>query len=411
MALRRGLVILGCLLLSAASMRAQAQDEVKDGDTAAKEPKELNFAGTPYLYTGPDTGFGVGFSIMFRDLLGKEGRDATFSMDYTQTRYSSFGVSWGEPYFLSENGRASFDIGYDNKPSIRFYGIGNDSRRNKICNWSWVMYNVQPQYIYRWPATDYGTFGLRARVGLTYVNPDDGDLKDKSDRKYYRTIKQVFPDLYDSKEFDPTRLVNVGFTLYLDTREDRFPLGGGREEVVWPLKGTYTEIAYDRFDEGLGSDFSFNRLSVSLTQVLPIYKQDTILVLHQNLQINQGNVPFHQMANYGGGNSLRAFYSYRFIDKNATQFNVELRQGFLPDYELPVLNGLVKLKYPSIVLFWDEARVYHDYEDIADEMFEDYHYTWGFGFRFVVTPTIVIRLERAYSNEQVTFAASASLPF
>lgn len=411
MRLRRSTVILCCLILSIVPIAVWAQDDVKAGSTAGAESKELPFAGTPYAYTGPDTGIGAGFSIMFRNLFNQDGRDVTFSTSITQTRYMDFSVDWGEPHLFTENGRGGISVGYDNKPAIRFYGIGNDTHRNRRCNWSWVRYYLTPQYIYRWPETKYGTFGLRVRVGLDLINADNGDLKDKSDEKYYRTIKKVHPKIYHSDDFNPNQFVNVGFTVYHDTRQDRFPLGGGREEVVWPMKGTYTEFSYDRFDEALGSDFTFNRIGVNLAQVFPLFSEDTILVFHEALTINQGNVPFYEMATYGGGNSLRGYYSYRFIGKCATQLNVELRQGLLPNWELPVLGGIVKLKYPSLLLFWDEARVYDDYTDIPDEWLEHYHWTWGYGFRFVVTPTVVIRLEWGYSDEQVTFAANAGLPF
>jgi hypothetical protein len=412
MALRKGVVIFGCLLLSVFSMRARAQDkDVKDGDTAAQGHRELNFAGTPYIYTGPDTGLGAGFAIEFRDLLRKEGRDVTFSADYTQTRYQDASVSWGEPYFLSRNARLNLSIGYDNKPAIRFYGFGNDSRRNHNSNWSWIKYNFQPEYVYRWTLSNYGALGTRVRVGWDFVNPDNGDLKDKSDHKYYRTIKQVHPLLYHSTQFDPTNLVHAGVTLYFDTRKDRFPLGGGREEVVWPVKGTYTEVSYNRYDKAMGSDFSWNNLGVSLTQVFPVFSQDTILVVHEVLTVNQGNTPFYMQASFGGGNTLRGYYSYRFIDNDATELNVELRQGIAPNWEWSLFSGVIKLKYPSLLLFWDEARVYHDYTEIWGDLGKDYHYTWGYGFRFVITPTVVIRAEWGYSHEQATLELNAGLPF
>ena len=143
----------------------------------------------------------------------------------------------------------------------------------------------------------------------------------------------------------------------------------------------------------------------------PLFSEDTILVFREKLVINDGDVPFYEMASYGGGSDLRGYYGYRFIDKNATQLNIELRQGFLPDEELVLFDGMIKLKYPSLLLYWEEARVYDDYTKIHEDWLEDYHYTWGYGFRFVVTPTIVIRLEWGFSDEQVTFAANAGLPF
>jgi hypothetical protein len=294
---------------------------------------------------------------------------------------------------------------------MRYYGIGNDTHRSDCVNWSWIKYNLTPKYIYRWPKTDYGIFGVRGWLTLMYIDPDDGDLKDDSDETYYRKIRDIYHDFYRSDQFDQSFLVGPGITFYRDNRVDRFPLGGGREEVVWPMKGTYEEISYQRYDEAIGSDWSFNRFSVDLRQVMPLFSEDTILVVREKAIITQGNVPFYQMPGFGGGNDLRGYYSYRFIDKNSTQLNAELRQGFFPDQVLPLFNGMIKLKYPSIFLFWDEGRVYEDYEDIPEEWLEDYHWTYGWGFRFVITPSVVIRFEWGFSDEQVTFAANAGLPF
>lgn len=411
MKLWRMILALGlCLGLGLSTAKAQ---EAQSGSTAkpAEGGKELKFAGTPYVYTGPDTGFGVGFSIMFRDLFGKVGRDVTYSMSYTQSMYQSYSLDWGEPYFLSPNGRGRINLSYEAKPAIRFYGLGNDSDIHDLCNWSWTKIQLQPQYIYRWPSSGGTTYGLRASIYLKFVDPEDGKLEDKASGDFNRKVSRIFPDFFRSDQFGPANLFGVGVVFYRDTRVDRFPLGGGREEIVWPKGGGYEEIAYDRYDEAIGSDFTFNRLSLDVRRFYALGSDDTILALHGKIVVTQGNVPFHEMPSYGNGNDLRGYFGLRFVGRDATQFNIELRQGFFPNWELPILNGLIKLKYPSVFLFWDEARVYRTYTNIPKSLFEDYHWTWGGGFRFVITPSVVIRLEWGNSDEQSTFSANAGLPF
>jgi len=385
----------------------EATDEVAEEE----ESKELSFAGTPYVYTGPDTGAGAGFSIQFRDFLDKTGRDVSFTITYTENLYQDYSLTWSEPYFLSDQGRLEIYLKYQTRPAMRYYGIGNDTGPQDDCNWKYTGAEISPTYIHRFPKTDIGIIGLRGKLTYKYVDPDNGELDNEDAGSFNRKIKQVYPDMYYSDYFRPTELIVPTITMYLDRRVDRFPLGGGRETVVWPMKGQYFEFSYSRSDEAWGSDFTYNSTSFDARQFLPLFHEDTILAVRGKVSITQGEVPFYEMPNYGGATSVRGYYGYRFIDKNATQLNVEIRQGLFPDKELAILDGMVKAKYPSVFLFWDEARVYDDYTEITENMWEDYHYAWGGGFRFVVTPTVVIKAEWGNSDEQSTFYLGAGLPF
>jgi len=397
------------LLLSPVTPAAAQEEPAEEaGETGQKEDKELSFGGTPYMYTGPDTGFGVGFAILYRDMFGKKGRDTTFSFSYTETMYQYYSLDWQEPYFLSQNGRLKISLAYETKPAIRFWGIGNDlPRDDQGANYSWISYNVTPAYIYRFPRTSVGVIGIRGRVTAKFADPNEEQIDEPYADEFNRDIAEVYPALFESGQFDGNWLIGPGVTIYLDSRKDRFPLGGGREEVVWPLSGFYTEVSYDRYDEAFGSDFSINKLTVDLRTYFPLYFKDTILAARGRVQLNQGDVPFYEMADH----SLRGYYGGRFRDKHQTLYNVELRQGFFPDAELPLFGGLIKLRYPSLLLFWESSRLYDDYTEIPEEWGDDWHYTWGYGFRFVVTPSVVIRFEQGFSDEQATFSMNAGLPF
>jgi outer membrane protein assembly factor BamA len=393
-------------------LQAMAQDEKEDSD----EKKELKFAGTPYVYTGPDTGFGVGFAIMYRDIFGKEGRDTNFSFSYTESLYQVYGIGWTEPHFLSENGRLKIDLSYETKPAVRFFGIGNDNDIDDVTNYTWGMINVQPGYNYRVPEkTPLGYIDLETRVNYRVVKAEDGENADDLEGDYSRVVSEVFPDLYnapDSVWGNETELVGVGATFILDNRKDRFPLGGGRTEIVWPMKGTYFSIGYDHFDESLGSDIDYNKVTTEGRLFLPLLSEDTIVATRVKYIVTQGDTPFFDMPGFGGGNDMRGFNGGRFIDNNSAQLNVELRQGLFPNKIWPVFDGLIKIKYPSLFLFYDYGRVYEDDDDIADEEFDDFHSAYGGGLRIVITPSVVIRFELGFSEEQTgELYVNAGLPF
>jgi len=65
----------------------KAPEKAEEKAEPEEKSKETKIAGAPYPYTGPDTGAGFGFSIIFRDLFNKEGRDTSFSASYTTNQY------------------------------------------------------------------------------------------------------------------------------------------------------------------------------------------------------------------------------------------------------------------------------------------------------------------------------------
>lgn len=394
----------------AAALCSAAQE---GGEKRGGEGKELKFMGAPYFYSGPDTGAGFGFSLLYRDMFGKPGRDVTFDFSSTQRGYQIYGVDWQEPELFSPRGRFRIYVGYETIPARRFYGIGNDNGENDDCNWSSTQWLFEPAYLYRWPETVIGTLGFRGSFIYRYMDPDNGRLRDSDDTSYNRRIRRVYPALYHSRDFAPSTLAGLGFVFYRDTRKDRFPLGGGQEEIVWPMGGAYEELSYERYEESLGSDFSFQKFSLDLRRFFQVFNPDTIFAVRLKLRITQGDVPFYEMP-FLSGDDLRGYYEFRFLDKNSTQVNLELRQGFFSDRELPLFNGAIVLKYPSLFVYWEQGRVYEDYTRIGDDLFKDYHWAYGWGLRFVVTPSIVVRFEWGNSEElgpAQLFYMTAGLPF
>ncbi len=372
-----------------------------------EEKKELNFAGVPYAYTGIDTGFGLGFSIMFRDLFGQEGRDMTFTVNYTESLYQTYSVDWGEPYFLSDNGRLKIGLGYENKPVMRYFPVGNDSDWRDQARFAQTSTKIDPQYVYRFPRQDWGVVGVQGGWLFKFTDLDASEIENPGTGSFGRPIDEVFPKMFYSDSFDPGWVMGPNVSVYHDGRVDRFPLGGGREEVVWPMRGTYESVSYAKYDEAWGSDYNFESMSGDFRVYFPLYFEDTILVGQALINITAGNTPFYELPTHG----LRGYYGDRFKDEAATKFSVELRQGFLPESKLELFDGRIVAKYPSIAIFLAESRVYGSYQDIPDEWLEDYHYDWGVGFRFIVTPSVVIKAELAWSEEMSTTTVGAGLPF
>jgi len=392
-------IALGLLLM----FQARAQEEPKEPQPSAEpklepkaEKKEIKFGATPYFYTGPDTGFGGGFAILYRDLGGRVGRDTNFSIDYTETNYQSYYLDWTEPDFLRKGPRASISLSYDDKPSRRFYGFGNDTTPDDICNYNWTMYSIKPSYLY--PRGD-AHFRVRLQYLFQDVKPDDGTLDDPGDPRFSRPISKMYPLLFNSDQFKGGATAGVGLFLINDTIQDRFPLPGGREEKVFPIKGGYRELQLHYYGPALGSTFEYWLTQADLRQYLGFFHGNTVLVLRTKWIITQGDVPFWDLPSFGGGNDLRAFYDGRFRGKVSSQYNLELRQGIAPHFKWDLFGGYISIKYPFLFAFFEAGRVYDSYTQIGAGWNKDYHPSYGFGLRFIITPDVVIRFEYVYSPE------------
>lgn len=394
------------MILAVSAAQAQEAVEPKPEETSAavdekesaEKPKvkESKVAGTPYIYSGPDTGFGVGFALIYRDLAGKVGRDTTFSFSFTQTQYQNYEIDWTEPDFIRKGPRLNLYLTFDNKPARRFYGFGNDSDEKDVCNWGWTMYEIRPGII-----LPRGDAKWRARIQYSYqfVQPEDGELEDPNDWRYSRPLSRVFPKLYNSDQFDGGATAGPGIYLINDTAKDRFPIGGGRSEKVFPVSGGYRELFFNYNGPVFGSRFEYYQAQADIRQYFGFFKDNTVLVLRGKMASTYGEVPFWNLPSFGGGNDLRGFYDGRFRGKHSTQYNIELRQGIAPNFKWALLGGRFNITYPFLFAFFEAGRVFDSYTDFGAEWNKDYHPSYGAGFRFIISPSIVIRFEWAYSPE------------
>ena len=394
--------LLGLALSMVGRYPARAQEEPKASETSTEpkpEPagkKEIKFGATPYFYTGPDTGFGGGFTVLYRDLGGKVGRDTNFGVEYTETNYSSYYLDWSEPDFLKQGPRAGISLSYDNKPSRRFYGFGNDTTPDDICNYNWTRYLFKPSYLYPGGAAQWR---VRLQYSYQYVKPEDGTLDDPSEPRFSRPISKRYPRLFHSDQFQGGATAGAGVYLINDTIKDRFPIPGGREERIFPVKGGYRELFLNYNGPTLGSRFEYWLAQADFRQYFGFFMDNTVLVLRTKWIVTQGDVPFWDLPSFGGGSDLRGFYDGRYRGSASSQYNVELRQAIAPKGKLDLFGGYITLKFPFLFAFYEAGRVYDSSAQFGAGWNRDYHPSYGFGLRFIITPDVVIRFEYVFSPE------------
>lgn len=221
-----------------------------------------------------------------------------------------------------------------------------------------------------------------------------------------RILRKVYKSFYLGLETDFQRLSSVEFKPHTDTpfeiprgSEGSANLGFGlgllydnRHNVLNVRDGIFSELAFLRYDDIWGSDFSFTSVISDNRIYRPVNKRD-VFAAQLLGQFNIGNPPFNQMALMGGESIMRGYYTGRFRDKNQIATQVEYR--FLP---LPL--GFTK-RWGAAV-FAGTGAVFNSFDNLS---INDFVFSGGGGIRFLLFPKkdIYTRLDAAFTKEGTGF--------
>lgn len=177
-----------------------------------------------------------------------------------------------------------------------------------------------------------------------------------------------------------------------------------RNNLVTPSDGMAV-TAYAELNQNIGNGDHplYSRYELEIKKIFPSESKRAILVVRADLQATIGTqVPFFELSSLGGQNNLRGYGVDRFIDKHLIAASVEERihlvrtriAGVTADFE--------------IAPFLDTGQVFNDYRDVS---FKDYRMTPGIGFRGIVRPNVVGRIDYGYSREGGAIFAGLDFPY
>ena len=183
-------------------------------------------------------------------------------------------------------------------------------------------------------------------------------------------------------------------TFYYDTRNN----------LVSPTDGMAV-TAYAELNQNLRNEDHevYSRYEFEVKKLFPSESKRAILIVRADLQATIGDqVPFFEQSSLGGQNNLRGYGVDRFIDKNLIAMSIEERihlartkvAGVSADFE--------------IAPFLDTGQVFNSYKDVN---LKDYRMTPGIGFRGVVRPNVVGRVDYGYSREGGAVFAGLDFPY
>lgn len=177
-----------------------------------------------------------------------------------------------------------------------------------------------------------------------------------------------------------------------------------RDSLVVPTDGTQA-IAYAELAQNLrnGDHPVFYRYELEVKKLIPSESKRTILVLRANLQTTFGKqIPFFERSSLGGQNNLRGYGVDRFIDDHLVVVNIEERIHLM---RAQFLNVAAEVEMAPFV---DVGKVFNTFRK---RQFSDYEITPGIGFRAMVRPSVVGRVDYGYSKEGGAVFAGLDFPF
>jgi outer membrane protein assembly factor BamA len=339
---------------------------------------ELKYLLAPMLIKNSIVGTRGTFNL-FRYYTG--GRQMQFIASLTERIERKLVFNYVDPAFSEGRYFLNFGGSFFKNATVRFFGLGqktiesdqtNYTAREARANWRFGVY-----------ANEVTQIAVGQRVRQVSLQRGATDLPFTGD---------VFPTV-DGVQGE-TIIVGHRATFYYDTRNNLFSPSDGMAVT-----------AYAELNQNLRNSTNplFSHYELEVKKLFPSESKRAILVLRADLQATLGRqVPFFEQSSLGGQNNLRGYGVDRFIDKNLIAASIEERihvarakvAGVAADFE--------------VAPFLDTGQVFNSFKDVS---FKDYRMTPGIGFRGIVRPNVVGRIDYGWSKEGGAIFAGLDFPY
>ncbi len=399
MTILRALAFVLLCLLAHAVLRpgtASADTQVFPIPSASTSKNDGNDAGliVPILITDPDGELKYLLAPMLirNSIVGTRGtfnlyrydpggRQMQFIASLTERIERKLVFNYTDPAFSSGRYFLNFGGSFFKNATSRFFGLGqktveddqtNYTAREARANWRFGVY-----------ANEVTQISVAQRVRDVRLQRGGTDLPFTVDR---------FPTVDGTT--GESIILGHRASFYYDTRNN----------LVTPTDGMAL-TAYAELNQNIrnGDHPVYSRYEFEIKKMFPSESKRAILVVRADLQATIGTqVPFFEQSSLGGQNNLRGYGVDRFIDKHLIAVSIEERvhlartkiAGVTADFE--------------IAPFIDTGQVFGNYKDVS---FKDYRVTPGMGFRGIVRPNVVGRIDYGYSKEGGAIFAGLDFPY
>lgn len=398
--MRRVAVLCTLLLLAAVPLHAIEELEAEENiaeilpsefpGERSHDFSERRWAVLPEIGYAPDTGPLGGLKFTNRDLL-RSGAQFDIEGIYSLNNHQGLNVSLGSPYLWGGRGLVLFRAKYLFDPQRDFFGLGNNDIGPDPAS-THEFQEIAGALTLGW--RPFERVALNLGVGWRQIDIRDGDrLNECNGLRPCPYTPERFPDLpgVEGGIINP-----ISFSLVWNDRDD----------IMRPTRGWRAILKIVTANHAF-SDFKFTRVFVDLGYLRPFFDKRIITGVRLNGEYNasdEGQVPFWELAELGGQDTLRGFFPHRFVGKARVLLNGELRAKLI---EFDFFK-LWRVKIDGVV-FGDGGRVFIDSDELRDEfnldsdifsrIFNDFQYSYGGGLRFALSEAIVARVDVGFSDE------------
>jgi len=396
----RGLIAVALVFLVSSVIalpeRAEAGVQYVPVPAVSTSKNDGNDAGliVPVLITDPDgeLKYLVAPMIVHNSIVGTRGALNLFRYDpggreirvigsYTERIERRVVFSYADPAFSQGRYSLNFGASYFKNATARFFGLGQATSESEESNYTGR--EVRANWRFGVYANEVTQIAVGQRFRDVRLLRGGTDLPFTGDR--FSTLDGVQGE---------SLILGHRATFYYDTRNN----------LISPTDGMAL-TAYAEVNQNLrnGDHPVYSRYAMEVKKLFPSESKRAILVVRADLQATIGTqVPFFEQSSLGGQNNLRGYGVDRFIDKNLVSLSIEERihlvrtkiAGVTADFE--------------IAPFLDTGQVFNNFKDVN---FKDYRMTPGIGFRGIVKPNVVGRVDYGYSREGGAIFAGLDFPY
>ncbi|MEW6245344.1 MAG: BamA/TamA family outer membrane protein [Nitrospirota bacterium] len=308
------------------------------------------------------------------------GREMRFIASFTELIERKLLFSYTDPAFSHGRYALSYGGTFFKNATARFWGIGQTTVEGNETNYTaregraWWKFGLH--------ANEVTQIAVGQRFRDVSLQRGGTDLPFTVDR---------FPNVDGVRG---ATILGHRVTFHYDTRDS----------LVTPTDGMQV-TAYAELNQNLrnGDHPVFSRYEIEVKKLFPSESKRAILVVRADLQATLGSeVPFYEQSSLGGQNNLRGFGVDRFIDKHLVAVSVEERIHVMRTKMFGVTADF------EVAPFLDTGQVFENYKDVS---FKDYRMTPGIGFRGLVRPNVVGRVDYGYSREGGAVFAGLDFPY
>ncbi len=311
------------------------------------------------------------------------GRQLDAVGSYTEEIERKLRLRYQDPGFIE--GLFFIDIGaqFFKKATQRFFGLGQVTPESNESNYTGR--EIRVHWNFGVHLNDVTRLSVNQRFRDVQIQPGGVD-----DEPFTR---DQYPDVAG---IDGATVLAHRLVFQYDSRDNlETPTAGTRLEA-------FGELAQN-FDRREIDDQFYFRYGFDARRFFPSPSKRYIFLIRGMLQLSFGDgIPFFEQSSLGGETNLRGYGRDRFIDKHMVAINVEERVHLL---QVKLFNVTVDFEATPFV---DMGRTYRDF---AFRQFNDWEVTPGIGFRGLVRPNLVSRVDWGYSREGGAVFAGLDYPF